>query len=207
MQRLRLLVVLVASTFIVGGLHVSSATAAVDVSNPGQAELSGRMAIEVTQGSNSETYACHTDLTMDVSDDGVITVTDVTPTWDQTVNQWYCHPSGYEAWLNDCDDAGWTGQILGPGDQWERGDQVVEYAGTGDFEAVMDACTKWSRDAVSSDPGNPIIRFAIDEVAQGSESWSLPEQPLYSWIPEAAFITTYGQGFDYPLTSLGIDSE
>lgn len=195
MRKLRMLAALTATALAVVGSVASTATAAVEVSGGG-VTLEGTMDIDHPAYTPDELY-CQVDLTMDVDGTGAIDVTDVAaqdayPSQPAGHCRW---PDGQSEMLNDCEDAGWSGQILGPGDQWERpGDnQLVEYEGTGDFEAVISACMDWT-DYFSAPP--PILRFVIDTVYDSPpvpdhEVWSLPEQPLFFWaVPETGHTIT-----------------
>lgn len=214
-MRNRILITLAAIAATLG-IAAPSATAAVEVANDGEVTLEGYMAIESTiqdpHGTQSNTWRCAVEIDADIGSDGDIEVNNVEATWDYNVAEWYCDPpAGSEAWFNDCDDNGWEGQIIGPGDSWERGDEQFDYAATGDFEALIETCTRWHEYNTDGVPP-PVIRLAIDEHVNGNEYWALPSQPLYSWFselpappPYSLTITTYGSN-DYGPTNLDITS-
>jgi hypothetical protein len=205
-MRNRILITLAAIAATLG-IAAPSATAAVEVANDGEVTLEGYMAIETTRDTQSNTWRCAVEIDADIGSDGDIEVNNVEPTWDYNVAEWYCDPpAGSEVWFNDCDDNGWEGQIIGPGDSWERGDEQFDYAATGDFEALIETCTRW-HDYYTDGVPPPVIRLAIDEHVNGNEYWALPAQPLYSWVStDPVTITTYGSNEYLPPTDLDITS-
>lgn len=194
MKQLKLLTALAATALAMTAIAATTATADVTVGNPNSGfALEGRMDADFPS-EIGEQITCNVDLTLDVGGTGAIDVTNVDAYGDY-YGDYACQVGNYpqERWFEDCYDAGWTGQIIGPGDDWEVFGQQVEYAGLGDFEAVIGACTELHELLV--------FRFAIDTDYEGTgaETWSLPSQPLGppNW-------TINGTEWDDPANDLGL---
>ena len=211
MRKLRTLIAAVAAFIAIATLATPNTLAAVEVTNDGTIALEGRMDIDIPPESPGVRFACHVDLTMEVDANGGIYATDV-DAYRGTYADWDCNvgPGTNQTWLNDynCHNGSWYGQILGPGDEWESGAHnglVVEYAGTGDFEAVIAACTYFDNNWSAPDL---LLRFPINMVS-GDEVWSLPEQPLWYFAPPGYSEYTI-TGFEYDEqsnhTALGIET-
>lgn len=88
-----------------------------------------------------------------------------------------CNYYGY-GFFNDCWNYGWSGQIVGPGDEsyssYAPGN--VAYSATGDFEAIFDACFQAYYDN-SAGARWDSIRFGVDLSPLGDVTWSLDPQP------------------------------
>lgn len=173
MRQLGMAIRIAIAVLMFGAVSSSTAVAAVETIG-GDFELRGTMAYnqDPDPSPGYDHIMCHVDLSVDVDHEGAIEVTDVDaflPYYDYSHQcRW---PSGTDYWFNDCDDAGWTGQILGPGDSWEtpNSEILVEYQGTGDFEAVIDGCIHLSN-------GHFPFTFAIDEGGTQDEVWSFLPQ-------------------------------
>jgi hypothetical protein len=201
MKPLKLLTALAATVIAITAL---ATTANADVTTSGWGgTMEGRL--EVDHDGFGGDVACNVNLTMDVDQAGAIDVTDVEAYGvygpEGSFPDYQCQVSSgaTQQWLDDydCAQGGWYGQILGPGDDWYAPppvDEVIEYAGTGDFEAILSACTYYDR-------GLPdmILRFAIDQDESLFETWSLPQQGFWDYIDVNAPFEIAGTHYDeYP---------
>lgn len=211
MKRLKMVTALAVTVVAMTGLATSSATADV-LLHDGSVELAleGHMDMTVPNEPWPEFGSCYVDLGMEIAEDGAIDVTSVDaygdgfPDYNCLGSAAYPNTSEY---LDDCDDAGgWTGQILGPGDEWDAPDPSgtdtpIEYAGIGDFEAVVIGCTNIF-------DLHTALRFAFD-VDEYNESleWTQPEHPMFlqfSSFPSGYAIS--GTGWGNPAEGMGIES-
>ena len=215
MRTLRNLTATVAAAIALAGLGPSTAIADVEVLSPDTFTLEGRLDFDTPQEHENDIQTeCNVDLTMDVYSDGSIDVTAV-DSYGYFPNDWSCYRgpgAANETWFdqhdydNDCADGdnGWYGQILGPGDEWDSGQNdhpIHEYTGTGDFEAVVVACPYLHHFFYGSPPPF-LFRFPIDTLynwpVSDHEVWSLPEQSIYYWEPSVDDYTITGTDYDDP---------
>jgi hypothetical protein len=117
------------------------------------------------------------EITMSVSGSGELTAHTIDV--DDSGNwQWGgCFYYFQDGFFDDCIDAGWSGQIIGPGDEWYSGyaQSNVAYTGLGDFEAVFDTCFQGY---YNNHPARwDSIKFGFDNQPTGPSTWSYDEQP------------------------------
>ena len=211
MKRLKLLTGLTATAIAMAGLIATNATADVTVNGHSGEALEGHMDLDAPGDPYPWYRSCFVDLTMEFEEDGAIEVTNVDAYgWDLQDYNCYESPTyrNDSEFLDDCDDAGgWTGQILGPGDEWDApspDDTPIEYAGTGDFEAVIMGCINYQSYEYAT------FRFAIDTDYEhtSGETWSQPEHSMVLQYPTATGFTISGTGWDDPgnATDLALES-
>ena len=209
MRTVKLLTAL-AATLAITGLYATTATADVTVANPaGYHPFEGRIDLD-GHDSYQEEGTCNVDLLVITDYAGAIYVSHVDvyggpggaylEEYSEPacgVGHWYTSPPVLDHCGNG-HDGGWYGQILGPGDEWDSGlsnHPIYEYTGTGDFEALILACSYWS-----GEPHLP-LRFALDTDYEntGAETWSLPHQEITTGL------TISGTQWDDPANDMELD--
>jgi hypothetical protein len=165
MRYLRKLLIMTAAIAAVAAMTATTASAAVEVKDAngepcGQAtvceiSLSGYLEVSAAPGYGSGSLECSMQATMQVSDSGALDITQIAPTL-----------GGYTCSLmDDCDNAGWSGQIYTP-DEYGSGSE--------DFVAEIIMCLRANSNVAA-------IQLGIDDIQApppylSYQSWSLEEQ-------------------------------
>lgn len=156
----------------------STAAADVTVDNPGQFTISDTPLKwgAWSNGSLYEHYSCPYDADGYVNEDGSLAIENISFSHGST-------SACIQSW-DDCDDAGWSGQIVGPGHP--------DYLGVADFEALMTVCVMNG----TTLGGVPFeARIHIDGDVE-DQQWSWPVQnavlPGYGSTPHVVWSQPFG---------------
>lgn len=163
---MRRLLLILTTAIALTAILTTSASATVEVTDnqgggPVFFEAAGQLAATPLSGG---THRCQYNVEGQIGTSGEVLFNHVdasmvAPGWD------YCDPH-----FADCQDAGWVGQVLAPGD--------AEYVGVADFEVLFDdACLGSGTSERYWD-----FRFGVDD---GNHlSWALPLQYTNGWYLE-----------------------
>lgn len=184
MRKLRNLLLLSMAAMALSALTASAASATVEVRNSSgqlcgsEADCEVLLDGQMTLTQNGFTKQCNVDMTVRVFESGALDVPAIDAYGDSVICVGAQGPL-----LDDCQDAGWTGQILAPGDEG--------FSGENDFDAVFDSCFE-------AFDFNAPLRFGLDDTTH--LNWSLDQQPY-----AGGGITIHGTGYDGPTTNEDLD--
>jgi len=157
----------------------ASASAEVEIGSEEEFSISGTFQSgNYYKGMPIPQESCLYEATGTISTSGAV---DVYPMSFKMLSTGDCSPP--RLW-NDCNDAGWSGQMVEPGDE--------AYLGNADFEVVMTVCFEWAM----QNAGSPFeARIHLNEGASGQE-WSWPQQKMGNFTSAWLELAPFEMGID-----------